>query len=360
MAESPNPIYILAINPGATSTKIGIFDADKPLLKKTVSHVAADLAVYPNLADQYQYRLDLIVAAMEEAGIKPGSLKAVVGRGGLLKPLKGGTYSINETMLEDLSLGTYGVHASNLGALIACNLGRQLGIPSFIVDPVCVDEFEEVARVSGLPDLERKSQSHALNMKAVARRVAASLGMSYFDLNLVVVHLGSGISVSAHRKGRMIDVNNANNEGPFAPERCGGLPTIGLVQLCYSGKYTQKEMEAKLTRDGGMYAYLGTKDIREVEAAAEKGDEKARLILEAMAYQVAKETGAMATVLEGDVDRIIITGGIANSQFMVERITRRVRYIAPIVVVPGEEELEALAEGALRVLRGEERPQTYS
>jgi butyrate kinase len=350
---------ILVINPGATSTKLAVYDGEKQRFKKNVEHSAQELKNFHRVFDQYQYRLTMIMQALKEEGIELTTFKAVAGRGGLLKPLTGGTYLVNERMVADLKKAERGEHASNLGAVMAYNLGQQLGIPAFIVDPVSVDEMEPVARISGLPELERTSLSHALNMKAVARKVAKEMGKKYEDVNFVVAHLGTGVSVTPHKRGRMVDVNNAKEEGPFSPDRCGGLPAGQLVKLCYSGKYTYEEMREKLTSKGGLYAYLGTTDLREVEKMADQGHELANLLLDALAYQVAKEIGAMAAVLEGDVDRIIITGGIAHSVRIVNDIIKRVKFIAPVVVVPGEEELESLALGALRVLRGEEEAKEY-
>lgn len=350
---------ILAINPGATSTKCAVFDGEQLVFKKTIEHSPDELKHYPTVFDQYEYRLKLVHDTLEEAKVPLDSLNAVVGRGGLLKPLKGGTYSVNELMVEDMKKAAQGEHASNLGPVLAYNFGRELAIPAFIVDPVSVDEMEAVARISGSPELPRVSMCHTLNTKAVARKVAKDLGKRYEDLNLVVTHLGTGISVSPHRKGQMIDVNNAKEEGPFSPDRSGGLPTMALVKLCYSGKYTEKELVGKLMSKGGVYAYLGTTDLRAVEKMAAEGNQQAEIILQAMAYQIAKEIGAMATTLAGEVDYIILTGGMAHSQRLVEEITRRVKFIAPVTVVPGEEEMEALAGGALRVLRNEEKAQEY-
>ncbi|MDR3565366.1 MAG: butyrate kinase [Negativicutes bacterium] len=350
---------ILAINPGATSTKIAVFDGDAPVFRKTVEHAGQDLKPFARVFDQYQYRMELVLAALSEAGVTLDSLDAVVGRGGLLKPLPGGTYEVNQLMLEDLRKAEQGEHASNLGAVLAYNLAERLAVPALIVDPVSVDEMEPVARVSGSPEFERVSMSHALNSRAVARKVAKSLGRTYQEMNLVTAHLGTGVSVAAHRKGRMIDVSSGKDEGAFSPDRCGGLPTFPLMKLCFSGQYTQKELNDKFMGSGGIFAYLGTKDIREVERLAAEGNEKAGLILAALAYQVAKEIGAMATVLAGAVDRIVLTGGIAFATNIVNAISERVKFIAPVVVMPGEEELESLAAGAVRVLRGEEAAKVY-
>lgn len=350
---------ILAINPGATSTKYAVFEDEMVLLKKTVEHQGEELKKFTRVFDQYHYRLKLITDALAEADIPLTSLHAVVGRGGLLKPLLGGVYNVSPAMIDDLEKAQRGEHASNLGAVMAYDLAKELGIPAFIVDPVSVDEMEPEARISGVPDLPRISMSHALNSKAVAHKVAKDMGKKYNELNFIVVHMGSGISVSPHKKGRMIDVNNAKEEGPFSPDRSGGTPTQLLIKLCYSGKYTEKELMNRIMGSGGMYAYLGTKDIREAELRASNGDKEAELILSAMAYQIAKEIGAMAAALAGDVDQIIFTGGIAYSHRMVDLIGSRVRFIAPIVVVPGEEELESLVQGAIRVLTGEEEAQSY-
>jgi len=352
-------VRILAINPGATSTKVAVFENQTMIFKINVEHSDIEIDKFATVFDQYHYRLELVLQALAQESISPDTLTAVVGRGGLLKPLSGGTYAVNELMVEDLHKAERGEHASNLGAVMAYNVAVKLGIPAYIVDPVSVDEMEPVARISGLPDLERVSMSHALNMKAVAHTVAKQLGKRYDDVNLVVAHLGTGVSVTPHKKGKMIDVNNAKDEGPFSPDRCGGLPASQLVKLCYSGKYTLKQLQAKLISQGGMYAYVGIKDVRTVEKLANGGDEKAGLILDALAYQVAKEIGAMATVLCGEVDRIILTGGIAYSGRIVNDITRRVKFIAPIVVLPGEEEMEALAFGVLRVLEQEEQAKVY-
>ncbi len=350
---------ILAINPGATTTKYAVFDAEKEIFNESLEHHGDELKGFARVYDQNQYRLDLILKALDKKGITLESLNAVVARGGLLKSVPGGTFEVNDLMVEYLKEAPRGEHASNLGAVIANSLAKRLGIPAYIVDPVAVDEYEPEARLSGHPELPRISMSHALNSKAVARSVAKEMGKRYDEVNLVVIHLGTGVSVSAHRKGKMIDVNNSQEEGPFSPDRCGGLPARSLIKLCYSGKYTEKEMITKIMGSGGIYAYLGTKDVREVLDKAAKGDELSNNVLNAMAYQTAKEAGAMAAVLCGEVDRIIITGGIARSQRIIEDISKHVKYIAPIVVIPGEEELPSLVDGALRVLRGEEAPNIY-
>jgi butyrate kinase len=352
---------LLVINPGSTSTKIAVYEDEAPIFKKSVNHPVEDLKPFARIFDQFDYRFGLIRSALEEAGISLSDLSAAVGRGGLLKPMPSGTYRVDERMMRDLREAPRGEHASNLGGALALRFAREAGpeVPAFIVDPVSVDEFEPVARISGSPEIERPSFLHALNHKAVARRVAAGMGRRYEEVNLVVAHMGSGVSVGAHKRGRVVDVNEARQEGPFSAERAGGVPAMLLVDLCYSGKYTHQQMRDNLARNWGLGGYLGTKDLREVEARIAGGDRFAELILDALAYQVAQEIGAKAAVLKGQVDRIVLTGGMAHSENLVGRIRERVAFLAPIEVVPGEEEMEALAQGALRVLRGEEEPKAY-
>ncbi len=350
---------VLAINPGATSTKLGVYEDEECLWKENLEHPHQELLRYEKSTDQFEYRLGKILEALAVRGFSLEDFDAVVGRGGPIKPVPGGTFEVNEKLLDDLRHHARVDHPSVLGGILAHELAKERKIPSFIVDPVSVDEFEPVARVSGLKGMERQSLWHALNSRAAAHSIARKLGRPYRELNLIVVHLGSGISVSAHRRGRVVDVNMPNEEGPFSPERCGGLPANQLVKLCFSGKYTQKEIIDRLIKKGGVFSYKGTKDMRELERMMDDGDEEARLLYEAMAYQVAKEVGAMATVLEGEVDRIVITGGIAYSKRFVGLIKQRVDFLARTEVLPGEEELEALSQGALRVLRGEEEAKTY-
>ncbi|MCC5467827.1 butyrate kinase [Pelosinus baikalensis] len=351
---------ILVINPGATSTKFAVYDGETLLIKRTVEHFADDTSPFVKLLDQYEYRLRIILQQLAVEKIDLSTFNAVAARGGILKPLKGGTYEITQEMVNDLREAKRGEHASNLGAVMAYGLAEFLKIPSYIVDPVSVDEMEPVARISGLPDLPRISLSHALNTKAVARKVAKQLGKKYEEMNLIVAHLGTGISVTPHKLGRMIDVNNPKEEGPLSPDRCGGLPVGQFLRLAFSGVYTFDELKEVLNHKGGMYAYLGTADIREAFSMAAHGNREASLVLEALSYQVAKEIGGMATVLSGQVECIILTGGIAHSEPIVNAIKSRVQFIAPVIVIPGEEELEALAFGTLRVIRGEEEVQMYS
>lgn len=351
---------LLVINPGSTSTKIAIFDNEKLVLEETLRHSCEELEKYTTIFDQYEFRKNIILEILNEKGINITKLNAVVGRGGLLKPIQGGTYRVNEKMLDDLKKGVLGEHASNLGGIIANEIASQLNIPSFIVDPVVVDEMEDIARVSGMPEIERKSIFHALNQKAVARRFAKEKRKRYEDINLIIAHLGGGISVGAHKKGKVIDVNNAlDGEGPFSPERSGGLPVGDLMKLCYSGKYTLDEIKKKIKGNGGLVAYLGTNDGRKVSSMIEAGDQRAKLVYEAMAYQISKEIGSLSTVLEGEVDAIILTGGIAYDKEFVSWIKERVEFISEVIVYPGEDELIALTEGGLRVLRGEEEAKEY-
>lgn len=350
---------ILALNPGSTSTKIAVFRNEEQVMEKVLRHSAEELAPFARVKDQLGFRKRVIEDALEEAGMKISDFDAVVGRGGLLRPMAGGTYVVNEKMIEDLNAGVSGEHASNLGGVLAKDLAGER-IPSYIVDPVVVDEMEDIARISGLPEIERTSVFHALNQKATARRVADELGKPYEDVNIIVAHLGGGISVGAHKKGKVIDVANAlHGEGPFSPERAGGLIGDDLVRMCYSGKYTLEEMRKKLKGRGGIVAYLGTTDAREVEAMIESGDRKAGLVYEAMAYQVSKEIGACAAVLSGEVDAIVLTGGIAYSAMMTNWIKQRVSFIADVKIYAGEDEMSALAAGAFRVLRGEEQAGKY-
>ena len=351
---------LLVINPGSTSTKIAVFKDEEIIFEETLRHSTEELSRYDKIYDQYEFRKDIIIEVLNKNGIEINSLDAVVGRGGLLKPIEGGTYSVSEKMLEDLKVGVLGEHASNLGGIIANEIAQSIDKPAFIVDPTVVDEMQDIARISGMADIERVSIVHALNQKAVARRHAASKGQKYEDMNLIIAHLGGGISVGAHQKGRIIDVNNAlDGEGPFSPERTGGLPVGDLIKLCYSGKYTLDEMKKKIKGNGGLVSYLGTNDAREVSEMIEKGNKEAELIYSAMAYQIAKEIGSCAAVLKGKVDGIILTGGIAHDKMFTQWIKERVEFISEVYVYPGEDELTALAEGGLRVLRGEETGKQY-
>jgi len=352
---------ILVINPGSTSTKVAVFENEKPVHSETVSHPHEEIAAFPRISDQYGYRLDAVLSFLARHDVALDSLDAVVGRGGILRPLSSGTYGINERMLQELSRpDKERDHVSNLAALIAHKVADEAGVPAFVVDPVCVDEFEPLARVSGLPEVERRSLSHALSLKSAGRRVARDLGRRYEELSLLIVHMGGGISVSAHRHGRMVDVNQAlDGTGPFSPERVGGLPIGDVMRLAFSGQYTYQELFRRFTRQGGLLAHLGTNDAREVEERVARGDEHARLIYEAMAYQIAKEIGLMSTVLFGQVDAIVLTGNLAHSSMLVSWIRERVDWIASVHVYPGQDEMLALTQGALRVLSGEEKVKEY-
>lgn len=347
--------WILAINPGSTSTKLGLFKDDSLAEEKALRHNPADLA--PKVPDQLKYRTQLVAAWLQR--VFNGALAAVVGRGGLLKPVASGAYRVNEAMRADLRLGVGGQHAANLGALIAWEIASPLSIPAYIVDPVSVDEMIPEAKISGLPEITRHSFSHALNIKAIARRAAEELGRRLEAVNFVVVHLGGGISVAPLQGGKMIDVNDANEMGPFSPERSGGLPSGDLARLCFTGEYSQEELLYKLVRCGGLAAYLGANDGLEVEKRIANGDEQANFVYRTMAYQIAKEVGAMATVLKGNVHAILITGGLARSDLLCGWIKEFVDYIAPVRIYPGEDELLALAQGCLRVLKGEEPARDY-
>jgi butyrate kinase len=358
---------LLVINPGSTSTKVAVYEEEEPLFVEVLRHSSDELGAYKHILDQYHLRLSTILNLLQAKEIPLESFSAIAGRGGLLQPVPSGTYRISEQMLGELrGRDKEREHASNLGALLAQDIADRIGVPAFIVDPVCVDELEDLGRVSGLPEIERKSLSHALNIKFVARKAAADLGKPYAKVNLVVAHLGGGISVTAHRQGRMVDVNQAlDGTGPFAPERAGGLPVGDVVRMCYGvSPYEEvhlnyQQMFGKLAGRGGLVAHLGTNSAVEVERRIEAGDDYARLVYEAMAYQIAKEIGSMSTVICGEVDAVVLTGGVAYSEMLVGWIRERVSWIAPFMVYSGEDEMLALALGALRVLRGDEEARTY-
>lgn len=351
--------YVLVINPGSTSTKVALFAGGENVLQKNLTHSPEELSKFDKITDQFEYRKEIIVNWMKEEGYSVDQLKSVVGRGGLLKPMPSGVYQVTDALIEDLRIGVQGEHASNLGGIIARSIAELNDAPSYIVDPVAVDEFHELARVSGIPQVKRRSLVHALNVRAISIGLADELNKSLNEMNLVVAHLGGGISVVPMEKGKMIDANNANEMGPFSPERAGGLPVGDLMKLVFSGDYTPKEMKNKLRGKGGIVAYLGTNDVRDVQTMIDKGDEKAKLILDAMCYQIAKEIGSMATVLKGSVDGVVLTGGIAYSDYVTKTITQMVEYIAPVYVRPGEDEMKALNEGVMRVENGREEPKIY-
>ncbi len=353
---------VLAINPGSTSTKIGVFVDLNPIFLKNVQHDPAELARFEKITDQFQYRKDIIAHELNEGAVPESVVKAIVGRGGLLKPIESGVFEVNERMKQDLRNSPMGEHASNLGGLIADAFAQQLdGVKAYIANPVVVDELDDIARISGNPHFKRVSIFHALNQKAVARSHAKFVMRNYEDMNIIVAHLGGGITVGAHRKGFVVDVNNGlDGEGPFSPERSGTLPMGDLVRMCFSGKYSQKEIMKMIKGEGGLVGYLGTNSAYDVEQMVVKGDANARLIYEAMAYQVSKEIGAMSAVLKGDVDVIIITGGVAHSKWFVNQIIERVHKIAPVHVYPGEDEMKALAMNGMRVLKGETVAKIYT
>jgi butyrate kinase len=347
---------VLVINPGSTSTKFGIYTRKGAEWVKTIRHGDEEVSRFggrPMIA-RLEYRAELIAAELEKAGYRVEQFAATAGRGGLLPSMPCGTYLVDDTIVEELKAARRGEHASNLGALLALEFARRAGVNAYFVDPVTVDEWQECARLSGTPLIERKAVGHALNTKAVAKRYAREVGRRYEELRLVVVHMGSGITVSAHRGGRMID-NSTIDDGPFGPDRTGTVPGRALIKLCYSGEFAQKEMDRQIFGDGGLFAYLGTRDLQEVERRIDAGDEKAAQIFRGMVYQIAKEGGAMAAVLEGKVDALLLTGGMAYSERVIDLLRAYLSWIAPIRVYPGEDELQALAEGVFRVLDGEER-----
>ena len=336
---------ILVINPGSTSTKIAVYENRKSFFLINIKHSNDLHSKYPRIADQFEFRKETVINELNKASIEFSRIAVIVTRGGLLKPITGGAYKVNEKMIYDIH-HPMAEHESNLGGLIAYEIAKEIGgnIPSIIVDPTCVDELEEIARISGMPELPRLSFLHSLNQRAVARRYATEIGRIYEDINLIVVHMGGGISAGAHSKGRIIDVNNGlNGEGPMSPERSGGVPSGQLVELCFSGKFTKDEIMKKLKGKGGLCAYLGTSDAIEIEKRIANGDKYAELIFRAIPYQVAKEIGALSTVLKGEVDGILITGGLAFSNMLINDISDRVKHIGTVKVYPGEDEMETLA-----------------
>lgn len=354
-------IYVLAINPGSTSTKIAVFENEKPVFQNNIKHTNDDLKDFTKITDQYEFRKNIILEELKKEDIDINRINGVVGRGGLVQPIESGVYEINEAMMRDLINSPLGEHASNLGGLIAQDIAKSIGsAKAFIADPVVVDELDEVARYAGHPNFERKSIFHALNQKAVARTYAKSISKKYEELNLIVTHLGGGISVGAHCKGRVIDVNQAlDGEGPFSPERSGTLPVGDVVKMCFSGKYSQGEIKKMIKGEGGMVAYLGTNNAYEAETRALDGEEKALMINKACAYQIAKEIGAMSTVMMGQVDAIILTGGMAHGEWFVDLIKERIAHIAEVKVFPGEDEMRALASNGLMALRGQVDVKVY-
>ena len=353
-------IKSLIINPGSTSTKIGVFEDETLLFEETLRHTTEEIGQFENIVAQKDFRKKIITDLLEEKHFDLKSLNVIVGRGGMLKPIPGGTYAVTDDLLEDLIIGKQGQHASNLGGILAKEIGDEIGLPSYIVDPVVVDELQTSARYSGSPELPRVSVFHALNQKAVAKRYAKEIGKPYESLRLIVVHLGGGVSVGAHIGGKIVDVfNSLDGDGAFSPERAGAVPPGALVKMCFSGKYTEKEVYSKLVGKGGFNAYMGINDMRTVTKMAEAGDAHAAEVKEAFLYQVAKDIGSIACVLEGKVDQIIVTGGIAYGQEVIDNLKQKSGWIADFTVYPGEDELLALAQGALRVIKGEEKVMEY-
>ncbi len=352
---------ILAINPGSTSTKFSLFEEEKMIFETTLRHTLEETSSFTKITDQLHFRKNLIMQELRKRNVDLNHIAAIVGRGGLVKPIESGIYKVNEIMKKDLSIGRLGQHASNLGGLIADDIASSLpGAVAYIVDPVVVDELVPEARISGHPEIERISIFHALNQKAVARMYASAIGKKYEDMNLIIAHMGGGISVGAHKNGRVVDVNNAlDGDGPFSPERSGGLPSGQLVDLCFSGRFTKDELKTMITGKGGLVAYLGTNNFQEVCRMAEEGDHKAELIIDALSWQTGKEIGAMASVLHGNVDAIIITGGMAHQEVLVSKIKTMVGYIAKVIVYPGEDEIKALAFNGLMALDGKIEIKSY-
>ncbi|MGC8756893.1 MAG: butyrate kinase [Caldisericaceae bacterium] len=349
---------ILAINPGSTSTKIGLFDDEKPIFKESISHSAEELAKYSTSFEQKGFRTQKVLEILAERNVELKSIDAVIGRGGVLKPLKAGVYRVNEIMINDLKNSAVD-HPSNIGAVIASDIANELGVPAYIADPVCVDEFEDIARVSGIKELERPTLSHALNTRATLFKYAAEAGKNAKDVNVVVAHLGGGISITPIKNGRMVDVSMANDGGPFSPERAGALPTTRLIKFAFKSGKSEKEIVDYITKRAGLISHLGTNDLRKVTEMINAGDSHAKLIFDAMCYQIAKEIGAMSTVLKGKVEAILLTGGMSYNEMLVNSIKERVSWIAPVKVYPGEEELEALAAAVVRVEKGIEQPREY-
>lgn len=350
----------LIINPGSTSTKIGVFEDETLLFEETLRHSTDEISQFATIVDQKDFRKKIITNLLDEKNFDMKSLNMVVGRGGMLKPIPGGTYAVTDDLLHDLEIGKQGQHASNLGGILAREIGDELGIPSFIVDPVVVDELIPIARYSGVKELPRTSVFHALNQKAVAKRYAKETQKPYESLNLIVVHMGGGVSVGAHEKGRVIDIFNAlDGDGAFSPERAGAVPAGALIKMCFSGDYTEKEVYSKIVGKGGLTSYMGTNDMRDVLKAMNEGNAEAKELFEAFIFQVTKDIGSMACVLKGKVDQIIVTGGIAYGQPVIDALKERAEWIAPFTVYPGEDELLALVQGGLRVLNGEEAAKEY-
>lgn len=354
------PRRLLVINPGSTSTKLSIFEDHNQVLDTTLRHTAEELADFTTTYSQKDFRKGLIEQKLAEENYKLTDFDAIVGRGGMVRPLESGTYKVCCKLLEDLENANYGEHASNLGAIVGNELAKEAGCEAYISDPVVVDELQDLARISGLPNMPRRSIFHALNQKATARKYCAEAKQDYKDVRILICHMGGGISVGVHKDGKIIDVNNCvNGSGTFSPERAGTLPADDLVKLCFSGEYTQYDINKMINGKGGLMAHIGMNQAHHIVDKIEAGDKEAGLVLDAMAYNIAKEIGAAATVLEGKVDAILLTGGIAYNDYVCERIIKNIAFIAPIKRYPGEDEMGALAGNVLRVLNGEEECKDY-
>jgi butyrate kinase len=354
------PYLILAINPGSTSTKVAVFENDKEVLSSTIIHSSEHLKPFKTIADQIELRLPLIRQFLLDSDFSLSRLSAVVGRGGLLRPIESGVYRVNQKMLEELRSGIYGEHASNLGAILAESIAREAGCAAYIADPVVVDEMDDVARLSGLPELPRRCVFHALNQKSAGREAAKSMNRKYEECNLIVAHLGGGISVGAHCKGRIIDVNNAvEGDGPFSPERSGSVPCIPLIELCFKGNFTLAQMKKKIAGAGGLVAYCGSNSLIELRKSAEAGDTKSQLVYDALIYQISQEIAKHGATLKGKIDCIVITGGMAHESDLTQKISDRVGFLAPIMIIPGEREMISLSAGVIRVLNNTEQLKEY-
>lgn len=347
---------IFVINPGSTSTKIALYDGGSELFSMTADHSHDELSAFPSINAQLPYRLEVVMSALKASGHTPGELSIVIGRGGMFPPMRSGGYIVNQAMRDMIYAEEIDQHASNLGALLAWEVAQLAGVEAYVYDAVSTDEFPPISKITGIPEISRQSMCHVLNSKAVCRRYAESVGRRYEEMNLIVAHMGGGITVSAHHRGRIED-SLADDAGPFAPERAGSIPALYLIDLCYSGKYTKAEMRRKMRGLGGLRGHLGTSDCRKIEAMIADGDEHARLVYDALAFQISKGIGNILPILESEVDAIILTGGIAYSNYITSRIEKYVKIIAPVVIMPGQFEMDALAAGGLRILNGEE---TYS
>ena len=350
---------ILAINIGSTSTKLGLFRDENPLFLKTVHHNSSELASFRTFIEQSTFRREAIEEVLRQKKVKLEDIDLIVSRGGGTKPIDTGIYRINQLMCDDLLSGKFEKHPANLGPVISLSLSKKIDVSAIIVDSPSSDEFEPISRISGIPEINRRSGFHVLSQKAAAGKAARDLGKRYGDINLIVGHLGGGISIGAHKKGKIIDATHGIEEGPFTPERSGGLPVLSVVELCFSGDYNKDQILRKLVGGGGLTAYLGTNDAMVIEEKISRGDKNCKEIYRAMAYQISKEIGAMSAVLKGVIEVIVLTGGLSHSRLLTEWVREMVDFIAPVKVFPGEDEMQALADGGLRFLKGEEKEKKY-